>query len=52
MKITPGTITPEYTSWLTTSRPTRVSHGGNRRSEPSRNPMYQSGCENEVAADG
>ena len=32
------------------NRPTRISHGGNSRSEPSRKPMYQSGCENDVAA--
>ena len=30
----------------------RVSHGGNRRSDPSRKPMYQSGCEYDVADAG
>ena len=30
--------------------PTRISHGGNSRNEPSRNPMYQSGWDSDVAA--
>ena len=50
MKMIPGMITPEYTTLLIMKPNARVSHGGNRRSEPSRNPMYQSGCEYDVAA--
>ena len=42
----------EYTRLLIMKPPTRVSHGGNRRSDPSRKPMYQSGCEYDVAAAG
>ena len=49
VKMIPGTIIPENTRLLIMKLPMRISHGGNRRSEPSRKPMYQSGCEYEVA---
>ncbi len=49
MKMIPGINTAENTRLLIMKRPMRISHGGNRRSAPSRNPMYQSGWENDVA---
>src|SRR5664279_1554038 len=48
----PGSTTVGQNSGGRVCPQSRISHDGNRRVEPSRNIMYQSGCEPEETALG
>src|SRR5438874_1160605 len=48
----PGSTTVGQNSGGTVCPHSRISHDGNNRVEPSRNIMYQSGCEPEDTWDG